>query len=264
MIPRPEDVRQAIRSSFLSVLAPDQTERLLARSIVVDIPPGQLIIDEDAGSTCGILMRGIAREYLATRMGGEVTVRRAGVGSGFGLVAIDGGTAAPLVRAVTACRFLCLDGNALNSLARSDASVACAVKEEVSRRLRDTYVEFSNAVTGSVRQRVARLLIDLGVAVAAEQVVVRASQFSLAAMLGVARESVGHELRYLAAVGLIEQQRGQIVISDLAGIDLVANDYTPARERPQAATLPRGLMVVGGRDEAAGPTLPEVTVAGTP
>jgi len=249
LIPRAEDVRHAIRSSFLSVLADDQIERLLARSVVVEIQPGQPIIDESADATCGILMRGVARVYLTTRMGGEVTVRRAGAGSGLGFVALGDATAAPLVRAITGCRFLCLDGHALISLARSDASVAWAIAEEVSRRLRDTYVEFSNAITGSVRQRVARLLLDLAVADVGGTMVVRASHYLLAEMLGAARESVGHELRHLAADGLIEQRRGQILIRGAAGLDVIANDYTTARERTHAAELPRRLAVIGGRDE---------------
>jgi CRP-like cAMP-binding protein len=254
-------LREAIRSSFLSVLSDSQCDRILAHSLVADVPPGDAIISEADRQSCGILMSGVARIYLVTQIGGQVTVSRATAGTAVGNIGLMSAEAGPLARAITCCRVLFLDAHILLNVARSDSAVAWAIAEEAMLRLSDTYAELSGAVTGSVRQRVARALLDLAAPHRADANVVHASQNALAEMLGVARETVGHELRRLVAEGLIEQRRGQIVIHAVAHVGRLAGDFTPARDRAGAANAHPQLVLVGG---AAGPSGDPVLSAALP
>lgn len=231
MVPRADEVRQAVAGSFLAALNDVQIQRLLVRSIVVDARAGSTIIDEGDPQSCGIIMRGLARVYVVTPLGSQLTVRRAEDGSAIGFAALADCDSVAFVQAITDCRFLSLDAASVVALGRSDPAVGWAIAEEVTRRLLDTYAEFGSATSGSVRQRVARALLDLAAPDHLGALYVRASQHRIAEMLGAARESVGHELRLLGTQGLIEQRRGSIAVLQPTDLDSVASDFTAARER---------------------------------
>jgi len=95
--------------------------------------------------------------------------------------------------------------------------------EEVTRRLYEVLEAFSGNVFGSVRQRVARHLIDL----AADRqqgalLIAPVSQQALADAVGTAREVVARTLHDLRRAGLVDTAKKGIVLVDPDGLSEVA------------------------------------------
>jgi CRP/FNR family transcriptional regulator len=114
---------------------------------------------------------------------------------------------------------LILNVAALQSLGRTDASFAWAIAEEVTRRLYEVIDIFAGNAFGSVRQRIARHLLDL----AAEQqrdsrLVAHVTQQELADATGTVREVVARILRQMRDQGLIETTRTGIRLLDPSGL----------------------------------------------
>jgi CRP/FNR family transcriptional regulator, cyclic AMP receptor protein len=107
-----------------------------------------------------------------------------------------------------------------------DPKVAFALLEELSERVLTFIYEIPDSAFASVRQRMARHLLDLASELAAEQVragaelngdlVVAASQSELAEAVGTAREVVVRILRELRHEGIVHTGRTGIIILDPA------------------------------------------------
>jgi CRP/FNR family transcriptional regulator len=101
-------------------------------------------------------------------------------------------------------------------LAGTDARIARVLLTELSERVKGFIVEISGGAFTTVRQRVARHLLDLasqGMSGPAELRVL-VSQRELADAVGTVREVVLRVLREFRAEGLIRTERDRIVIVD--------------------------------------------------
>ena len=99
--------------------------------------------------------------------------------------------------------------------ALSDARFAWTVAEEVTRRLYEVIEAFAGNAFGSLRQRIARQLLDL----AAEQqrdsrLIARVTQQELADATGTVREAAARALRQMRDDGLVDTTRRGILILD--------------------------------------------------
>jgi CRP-like cAMP-binding protein len=65
------------------------------------------------------------------------------------------------VQAVTDSTLLIMNSNTVRALGQTDARFAWAVAEEVAHRLNDVLEVFAGTAFGSIRQRLARHLLDL-------------------------------------------------------------------------------------------------------
>jgi CRP/FNR family transcriptional regulator len=110
-------------------------------------------------------------------------------------------------------------------VAERDVRVATALLTEVSERVLSFVWELSGSAFATVRQRLARHLLDLasqrGPEPASEQrfeseLVVRVSQRELAEAVGTAREVVVRVLRELRQEGVVRTGRDRIVVADPA------------------------------------------------
>jgi CRP/FNR family transcriptional regulator len=106
-----------------------------------------------------------------------------------------------------------LNVETLRSEARMDALLAWALAEEVTRRLYEVLGALRGNVFGSVRQRVARHLLDL----AADRqqgttLVAPVSHQALADAVGTAREVVTRTIREFRDAGMVDTSRSAIVL----------------------------------------------------
>src|SRR4051794_41123673 len=207
----------ALRDSFLSVLPPDSLEQLLADAIRLDIPAGSVLYREGESPRLALVLGGLIRVYLTSPDGRQVTVRYARRGDVLGAPVAVGGSVDVSVQALVDSTLVMLNVRTLRDLARSDARVAWAVAEEVTRRLFAVLEVFAGTAFGTVRQRVARHLLD----VAAERqrgsrLLAPVSQQGLADATGTVREVVARVLRQLRDAGLVETTRGGVLIIDPA------------------------------------------------
>src|SRR5215208_475239 len=200
--------RPALRDSFLSVLSPDSLEKLLADSIHLDIPAGGVLYRESDSPRLALVLGGLVRVYLTSPDGRQVTVRYARRGEVLGAPVAVGGPVNLSVQALVDSTLLMLNVRTLRDLGQSDARVAWMVAEEVTRRLFAVLEAFGGTAFGTVRQRVARHLLDL----AAERqhgskLLAQVSQQDLADAAGTVREVVARVLRELRDAGLVETTR---------------------------------------------------------
>jgi CRP/FNR family transcriptional regulator, cyclic AMP receptor protein len=209
----------ALRKSFLSVFPPDSLEQLLADAIRLEIPAGGVFYREGDSPRLALVLDGLIRVYLTSPEGRQVTVRYARRGEVLGAPLVVGGSVDVRGQALVASTLVMLNVHTLRDLARGDAAVAWAVAEEVTRRLFAVLEAFGSTAFGTVRERVARHLLDL----AAERqrgakLLAPVSQQELADAVGTVREVVARVLRELRDAGLVETTRGGVLVIDPAGL----------------------------------------------
>jgi CRP-like cAMP-binding protein len=108
----------------------------------------------------------------------------------------------------------------LRVLAERDAAVAWALAAEVTQRLLDTCAEVEFRLESSVRQRVARWLLELAPPMP-DGGGILISQEALAQSVGTAREVVSKVLLELQRDGIISLRRGLISVRNVVGLRAV-------------------------------------------
>jgi CRP-like cAMP-binding protein len=217
--------------TFLGALPEQTRERLMAVSVVLEVRAGGPIFSAaEAPDRVGVLLRGMARTYLTSGDGRRLTVRFVRPGSMIGSLTV--GRAALSVQAVVDCTVLELDQATLRSSVLEDGRTGLALIGEIARRLEDTYLTLANNTFGSMRERVARHLLDLATeAVHTDRLVAPVTQQALADGIGTVREVVARVLRDLRTEGLIETTDGCIEIVDLDAIaSIVRRSHSNAWE----------------------------------
>jgi CRP/FNR family cyclic AMP-dependent transcriptional regulator len=152
---------RALANSFLASLPAETRERLVAGAMLLDLPAGAILYRDEDAPTIGLVVGGIIRVFLTSREGRQITVRYARPGAILGAPTAIAGPVDVSAQALTQTALLMLNVDAARSLARTDPELAWAFAEEVSRRLYEVLHAFAGNVFGSVRQRVARHLLDL-------------------------------------------------------------------------------------------------------
>lgn len=134
-----------------------------------------------------------------------------------------GGPVDVSAQALTDARVFLLDIESARSMGRTHPQVGWALAEEVTERLNEVIGALAGNVFGSVRQRVARHLLDI----ASERqqagtLIAGVSQQALADAAGTAREVVARTLHDFRVAGLVETSRGGISVVDPDGLSEVA------------------------------------------
>ncbi len=166
----------------------------------------------------GLVLDGLFRVFLQTRGGRQVTTRYARTGDTMGL---SSALAGPLRAARPGPHRRLGPGRRARRpagpRALEDAALAWAVAEENARRVYDVVEELAGNTFGSVRQRVARHLLDLTAATPAEgELLAPVSQQELANAVGTVREVVSRVLQDLRAAGIVRQAPAGVVVLDAA------------------------------------------------
>jgi CRP-like cAMP-binding protein len=204
----------ALGRSFLADVDPRVVDALTRRAVTQRIRAGDAIVSETDAQWTGILLSGMARVFLRTPSGSQVTLRNARAGGSIGIAALLGsGTVS--AQAITDCEVLRLDNQRVVSLARSRPGLALAIARELSVRLMETYAEIVIRDQGSVHQRLARQLLHLSsVRDSNPPLAVRMSHSEIAEALGSAREVVTRHLDRFQTEGMLRLERGRITILD--------------------------------------------------
>ncbi|HWJ52794.1 MAG TPA: Crp/Fnr family transcriptional regulator, partial [Propionibacteriaceae bacterium] len=169
-----------------------------------------------SGMFAFVVVRGVVRAYVADATGRQLTIRYCRHGDLFGVPTLFTQWATNVYQqALTDCRLLVLRPATLQSLARTDVRVALALLVEVSDRLVFYIQELGPSPMSTVRQRVARCLLDVAVDERRDgTLVARLSQQELAGQVGTVREVVVRVLRELRDAGVVRTERDEIVVLD--------------------------------------------------
>jgi CRP-like cAMP-binding protein len=213
----------SLGGSFLATLEPSLTDSICQRAVVHHHRSGDTIVSETEGRWSGIVLSGVARVFLRTEAGRQVTIRHARRGATIGIATLLG-EGSVSAQAVTDCAVMKFDPEHVLHLARTHPALALAIAREVSAVLIDTQREIVIREQGSVRHRIARHLLTFAGEFDPEKpLVVPMSHEELADSVGSAREVVTRHLARFQADGLVTLDRGQITLVDPVGLDDAAN-----------------------------------------
>ena len=200
--------------TFLAALSSEARARLLADAVVLEVQAGAPIFGAPGEpDRVGIVLRGMARTYLSNADGRRLSVRYARPGTMIGT--ISEGSTILSVQAVVASTVIELNVGTLSGLIADDGRVGLALIAEVGRRLRDVYATLAGNTFGSMRERVARQLLDMATeATHTESLVAPVTQQGLADAVGTVREVVARVLRDFRSEGLITTGEGYVELLD--------------------------------------------------
>jgi CRP/FNR family cyclic AMP-dependent transcriptional regulator len=216
--PRPPDAH-ARREPMLANLPDPSRQALLAGATEYEVAAGQTIFPATAEPRAAILSQGVARTYLTSTDGRQVTVCYARVGSLIGNVWGVSTDRAPVgVQAVSDCMVIELDVRTLLSVISSDGDVAMEFVNELGRRINELYATLAANAFSTMRERIAGHLVDMAVRDETGLMYAAITQQQLADSVGTVREVVARILGDLRRDGLIGTETGRVQIRDAAGL----------------------------------------------
>lgn len=199
---------------FLATLPAAAAAKLLDGALQIDVPAGATVYRDEEQPRAIVVRRGLLRIFLRSPDGRQVTIRYARTGDVLGLALVLGGPGPITIEALTDASVVALRIDQLRALLATDAAVARACAEELARQLFRAFDEIANQAFLSVRQRVARHLLDLAVCAEDGTLIARVSQQELGDAIASAREVVSRALHELREAGLVELSREGVVLRD--------------------------------------------------
>ena len=204
----------ALGGSFLASVDSRVVEALTRRAVVQHVDAGEVFVSETDSHWAGIVLSGMARVFLRTPSGRQVTLRTATAGGSIGIAAVFASSSIS-AQAITDCDLLPLDTQKLVTLAHAHPDLAMAIARELSVRLIETYGEIVIRAHGSVHQRLARQLLHLSSVRGPQRpLAVTMSHSEIADAVGSAREVVTRHLQKFQTDGMLRLERGRVTIVD--------------------------------------------------
>ena len=212
------DLESAISASHLRELPAEVIDDLMVGAVRKKIPASAVIHREgESAPVLELVVSGVVRVFVTAPDGRTMTVRYCRRGALLGAMslfipgfALPGGS-----QALVDAELLALSPGVARRAAEQDVRVTLAFLHEQSERAFSFLYEVPGSAFATVRQRVARHLLDLASA-GAPELVVSVSQQQLAEAAGTVREVIVRVLRELRDAGVVRTERNRIVILDPA------------------------------------------------
>lgn len=218
-------INEAVAKSMLAEFPPALRETLIQDAMRVEFPVGTTMYYEEDEPRCGLVITGLIRVYMTSPDGRQITVRYARAGDLLGIAAIVGGPAPTSVQILTDATLLMLNVQTLQKSGQTEPKVGWLMAKEVTRRLYDTLEALAGNTFGSLRQRVARHLLDVAASRQQGQgLMVRITQQELADAVGSVRPVVARILRDFRTEGIITTSSDGIIL--LKPAELHANTWS--------------------------------------
>jgi CRP/FNR family cyclic AMP-dependent transcriptional regulator len=219
-------VRLAVSMSHLRELPPTVLEDLMAGATRLKIAAGSVTHRERENSPhLELVISGVVRVFVTASDGRTMTVRYCRPGALIGAMSLftKSFTMPATTQVLVNAELLRMSPTVVSGAAGRDLRVARAFLGELSERAWSFIYEIPGSAFATVRQRVARHLLDLAAMRQPENMsepgralVARVSQQELADAVGTVREVVVRVLRELREEGAVQTGRDGIVIIDPA------------------------------------------------
>ncbi len=209
-------VVNALTQSFLGKVEPSVRDDALRGARITAFAPGETVVSEVGFQRAGVMIAGIVRIFLRTAPGRQVTLRYVRSGNSVGMAALLSEVSIA-AEALTESRVLLLNSEAVLSTAARSAGLALAVAADISRVVAAEYAEFAFREEATIRQRLARHLLDCSVIRPGERMpTVLLSHEQIADALGSAREVISRHLSDFRSEGMLSLGRIHITLTDPA------------------------------------------------
>ena len=223
--------------SHLRDLPADVIGALLNGATRVHAPAGSIVREVgEPGPYLELLVDGFLRVLVRAPDGRSLTVRYVRRGELSGVVSLftPDYSLAATIEALVDSHLVRFQANVVIGLAERDLRVARAVINELSERVVNFVAEIPGSAFSTVRQRVARHLLDLASERRqGDRLVARVSQQALADAVGSVREVVVRVLHDLRSEGVIRTSRN--------GIEILQPERLIDEEFPAKPSLERRL-----------------------
>ena len=208
----------AIRDSLLAEFPAASRDQLLADALPIELPAGSMLYRDADEPRCALVVSGLVRAFLSAPDGRTVTIRYVRSGELLGIPIIVAGPIPASIQLVTNAELLVLNARTLQQLGRNEPVVGWLLAQELARRLTETYGAVADNAFGSLRERVARHLLDLAAVHDDSRLVVDVTQQALAEAVGSTRPAVARVLGGLRQAGLIVTATRDIEVLDPEGL----------------------------------------------
>ncbi len=212
-----DSAQRAISASVLAGLPSSLRDRVLANALPVELPAGATIYRDEDDPRCALVVVGLARIFLSAPDGRTVTVRYARSGELLGVPVVVVGPAPVSVQMVIDTTLLMFSAQTLRRLGQIEPAVGWMLASEIAQRLYDTLDAVADTAFGSLRQRVARHLLDLSTQ-RDGQLIAAVTQQELAEAVGSARPAVARVVAELRELDLVATASPGIAILDAEGL----------------------------------------------
>ena len=212
-------VRLALDASHLRDLPDDVIEELMANAVRERVPAGSITsLEGETAPLIELVVSGVVRVFVTSPDGRTLTVRYCRPGALMRVFSVFVPTYVLPAnsQALVDAELVRISPTVARDLAARDGRVAIALLADLSERVQGFIAEISGSAFGTVRQRVARHLLDLASQRMSEggELVVMVNQRELAEAVGTVREVVVRVLRELRQDGVVRTGRDRIVIVD--------------------------------------------------
>lgn len=213
------------RFAELDVLPTDIAADLVARSRVVHLPAGTRVFEAgQRAQNMLLLLQGSVRVQQVSHTGREVSLYRVHAGESCILTTAcmlaDEDYAAEGI-AETEIEAVAIPRTVFDDLTAHSAAFRTFVFRTYSRRIADLFALIDDIVFQRIDVRLAERLLQL-----TQNGVVQATHQALAIELGTAREVISRTLAEFHRRGWVETARGEIAISQRAGLERLARSVT--------------------------------------
>jgi CRP-like cAMP-binding protein len=196
----------------------DATEREHFAELVREksYPKGSVILfEDDPGDALFVIRSGRVKVVLLAEDGREVILGLLGVGEHFGeLSLIDDQPRSAHVIAMEESSILVLRRDDFRRRVEASPTVAWALLQELSRRLRRADEKIGNLVLLDVPGRIARLLLDAAMECGNDLIDKPLTHQTIAQVIGASRETVSRALRDFQDSGWVATERRRIRLLD--------------------------------------------------
>jgi CRP/FNR family cyclic AMP-dependent transcriptional regulator len=214
---------RAWAASFLARFPTKVQNDLRASALPMTIAPDHIIYRAHDHPRFVLLVSGLARIVTSSPDGRKATIRYARAADCVGAVSVVTDWQEVMAEAVTAAEVLFLNVDRLRHFARTEPEVGWLLAQAVGKVCTEVIDMMSSTVFGSVRQRLARHLLDLAVRRGNELLVLQDQQ-EMADAIGSVREVVGRTIRDLRERGMVSRAGAGLRLDDPDGIHSLSLD----------------------------------------
>jgi CRP-like cAMP-binding protein len=226
-LPLTEPLANTLRALPLFTRLPEPVLNAVAdMALLQERPAGALIqVEGDEAEAMYLVLRGQVKIMRTAPNGREQVIHIAAPGQYINMVPLlDGGPNPASVQALTDAVLLAFPAERVRGLMAHEPAFTLALLTDLAARQRRLVGLVDELALHTVQGRLAKLLLARAEAAERGVPIPPLTQADMAAQLGTVREMVSRTLRTFEGLGLIEMERGQIVVKDRAGLEEKAEE----------------------------------------
>ncbi|HHH30050.1 MAG TPA: Crp/Fnr family transcriptional regulator [Polyangiaceae bacterium] len=210
------------RASIFEGLEPAQIDALARMAVRKTYRTREIVLRKgDPAMQIYVIAKGRLKAITAGAEGRQAALSIMGPGEVFGEVAVlDGEPRSATITALEPCELIIVNRNEFFYFLERNPSAALRLLQVLARRLRRLSERVEDSTFLDVPGRLAKALVRLAQRYGRDvgdgtRIELKLSQQELGDLVGTTRESVNKQLRAWQSEGLLEQEKGRVILKDV-------------------------------------------------